>query len=135
MNLEKTLKEFGLKEKQAKVYLACLQVGSGSVLRIAERAELPRSSTELVLKILQQKGLASSYFRKSIKHFSAEDPHTIVALLKERTEMMEEALPKFMAMYRSSEKHPSVRFYEGTRAMKLVLGEILSEASLSLIHI
>lgn len=129
MQLEKILKEYGLKEKQAKVYLACLQVGSGPVLRIAERAGLARSSTELVLKSLQQKGLISSYFRKSIKHFSAEDPHKIVASLKERTEMMEEALPKFMAMYRSNETNPSVRFYEGTQAMKLILGEILTEAT------
>jgi len=129
MQLEKTLKEYGLNEKQAKVYLACLQVGSGPVLKIAEKAGLARSSTELVLRSLQQKGLVSSFYKKSIRHFSAEDPHAIVASLKERTEMMEEALPKFMAMYRSTKNHPSVRFYEGERAMKLILNEILDEAT------
>ena len=127
-DLQKILIEYGLKEKQAKVYLACLQVGSGSVLKIAEKAGLPRSTTELILKSLHEKGLVSSYKKKTVARFSAEDPHKIISTLKGKTELIERALPKFMAMYGSSQLKPSVRFYDGKAGMKLILNEILSEA-------
>ena len=37
MKLEQTLKDYGLKEKQIKVYLACLQLGTGPVVKIAQK--------------------------------------------------------------------------------------------------
>jgi sugar-specific transcriptional regulator TrmB len=128
MDLDKTLIEYGLKEKQALVYLACLQVGSGSILKIAERAGLARSTTELELKALQQKGLVSSYKKRTVHHYTADDPHKIIYSLKEKTELIQRTLPKFMAMYASSRNKPSVSFYEGRLGMKLVLDQMLAEA-------
>ena len=128
MSLESILTEYGLKDKEAKVYLACLQVSSGPVLKIAEKAGLARSTTEVVLKSLREKGLVSSFKRKSVNWYTAEDPHKIVSNLKSKTELMEQSLPKILAIYGNSMVRPTVRFYEGKKGIKLVLDEILEEA-------
>ena len=52
MRLEQTLKDYGLKEKQIKVYLACLQLGTGSVVKIAQKAGMPRSTVYEILESL-----------------------------------------------------------------------------------
>src|SRR3989338_11711458 len=127
-NLERTLIDYGLRPKQAKVYLATLQVGSGPILKIAQQAGLARSTTEIVLNTLLDKGLVSSFKKKRVKYFSADDPHTIIGTMKEKTTIMERALPKFMAVYGSSKTRPSVRFYEGKAGIKIILEEILNEA-------
>ena len=126
--LERILIEYGLRQKQAKVYLACLEVGSGTVLKIAQAAGMPRSTTELELNHLLDRGLVSIYKKKSVKYFSADDPHSLLNLLEEKSELIQRALPKFVSIYGSNKTRPSVRFYEGRQGLKLVLGEILAEA-------
>lgn len=128
MDLYNILIEYGLREKQARVYLACLEVGSAPILKIARQAGLARSTTELELEALLDRGLVSSFKKKRIRYFSADDPHTIVNSLKDKTELIQRFLPKFMALYGSNKQRPSVRFYEGKSGMKLILNEILSEA-------
>ena len=127
-NLERTLIDYGLRPKQAKVYLATLQVGSGPILKIAQQAGLARSTTELVLESLLDRGLVSSFKKKRVRYFSADDPHTIISSLKEKTAIIERALPKFMAVYGSTKSRPAVRFYEGKAGMQIILQEILDEA-------
>jgi len=128
LDLERTLIDYGLRPKQAKVYLATLQLGSGPILKIARQAGLARSTTEIVLASLLEKGLVSYFKKKRVKYFSADDPHTIIGTMKEKTTIMERALPKFMAVYGSSKTRPSVRFYEGKAGIKIILEEILNEA-------
>ena len=127
MSLEKILKEYGLKEKHAKVYLACLELGSGSVLKIAQKAALPRSTTEVILSALQEKGFVSSFKKKNAKYFSTEDPKTIIANAKAKAELLEKALPEFRDVYARSNIIPTVRFYHGKEGMKKVFDETLAD--------
>ena len=127
MSLEKTLKEYGLKEKHAKVYLACLEIGSGSILNISKKAALPRSTTEVILNSLQEKGFVSSFKKKSARYFSTEDPKAIIASAKSKAELLEKALPEFRELYARSNITPTVRFYHGKEGMKTVLNEILED--------
>ncbi|MEK7170020.1 MAG: helix-turn-helix domain-containing protein [Patescibacteria group bacterium] len=129
MSLEKTLKEFGLKEKHARVYLACLELGSGSVLKISKKAVLPRSTTEVILNSLQEKGFVSSFKKKNARYFSTEDPKKIIADAKTKAELLEKALPEFRDLYARSNVIPTVRFYHGKDGMKTVFQEIIDDTS------
>ncbi|MDD2807647.1 MAG: helix-turn-helix domain-containing protein [Patescibacteria group bacterium] len=128
MQLETILKQYGLNQKQAKVYLATLELGSASVSKIAEKANLPRSTTYITLENLQEKGLASSFKKKSIKWFSAQDPKTVIDLAKQKLKLIEESLPQFLAIYATATAKPDVRFYQGNEGVHLILEEILAEA-------
>lgn len=133
MALEKVLNEYGLKEKHARVYLACLELGSGSVLKISQKASLPRSTTEVILNALQEKGFVSSFKKRNARYFSTEDPKKIIANAKAKAELLEKALPEFRKLYARSNVIPTVRFYHGKEGMQKVLSEIIDDMPLELL--
>lgn len=128
MNLSKILQSYGLTEKQAKVYLACLELGTGSAQKIAEKALLPRTTVYEVLEHLVQHGFISTFLKKHIKHYSAEDPQQVIRLAESKVNTLKDALPEMNAIVGKSRKRPTVRFYQGKEQMKMVLEEMLAEA-------
>ncbi len=125
MTLENVLKEQGLKERYIKVYLACLELGSESIQTISRKAGVPRSTCGIVLEFLKQKGFVSSYKKKTIRHYSVEDPKKILSQIKQKAKIFEESLPQFSAFYGKNKILPSARLYEGKEGIKLVLNEVL----------
>jgi len=128
MNLEKTLKKFGLNKKQAKTYLACLELGSASVQKISQKAGIPRSTCYETLETLRKKSFISFFRKKKVKYFSAEKPEKIINYTKDKIIKLEEALPQLRALYGKARNRPTVRFYQGKQEMKLILHELLKEA-------
>jgi sugar-specific transcriptional regulator TrmB len=128
MDLEKTLKNYGLSQKQAKIYLACLELGSASVAKISQKAGLARSTSYEVLESLKQQGLVSTFQKKKVQYFSAEEPQRVINLAQEKANLLEQALPQLRAIYGQAKVQPTVRFYQGKQGMKLILDEVLAEA-------
>lgn len=129
MNLEKTLENYGLNEKEAKIYLACLELGSASVQKISQKAFIPRSTVYEILDNLQRKGFVSNFLKKKVKYFSVEAPQKVIGLTKEKLEVLEQALPQLNALYGEAKTRPTVRLYQGRDQMKIILKEILAEAN------
>ena len=127
MNLEKVLKDYGLGEKQAKIYLACLELGSASVQKISRKAGLARSTCYEILESLNMLGLVSKFQKKKVVNFNAESPRKLILLGQAKTGLLEQALPQFDALYGEARVRPVVRFYEGKTGMKLILEEILED--------
>lgn len=128
MNLNNTLKQYGLTEKQAKIYLACLELGAASVQKISHKAGLARSTTYEILENLQQQGFVTTFRKKKSLHFTAEEPERLLALAKNKITTLEQALPELRAISGEARIRPTVRFYQGTSGMRIVLNEILEEA-------
>jgi len=128
MNLKKVLENYGLSKKQASLYLACLEMDSASVYKISQKAKLPRSTCYEVLESLRGIGLVTTFRKKNVIYYSAEDPKIIINNTKEKIKDLEKALPEFLAMFGSSKTQPTVRFYLGKSGMKIILEEILNEA-------
>ncbi|HBU07065.1 MAG TPA: hypothetical protein DEB09_03190 [Candidatus Magasanikbacteria bacterium] len=128
MNLSKILQSYGLTEKEAKVYLACLELGSAPVQNIARKAMLSRSTVYEVLEHLLLGGFVNTFNKKKIKYFSAEDPQQIIRLAESKVNTLKDALPEMNAIVGQSRKRPTVRFYQGKEQMKMVLEEMLVEA-------
>jgi len=129
MSLIKTLKNFGLNEKQAKIYLACLELGSASVYKIAQKSGYPRSTCYDVLDGLKQKGLINTFLKKKVKFFTVEDLKNLITLQKEKLNILEDSLPQLNALYGITKERPTVRFYQGKEQMKMILREILKDAN------
>ena len=128
MNIENTLESYGLNEKEARIYLTCLGLRSSTVYKISKQAGLPRSTCYEILESLAQKGLVSSFQKNKVKYFTAEDPHTLVRVSEQKLEELNNALPQLLALYGTSGRKPTVRFYEGKIAVNSVLEEFVSEA-------
>jgi sugar-specific transcriptional regulator TrmB len=127
MNLEKVLENYGLTEKQAKIYLACLELGSASVQKISRKAGIARSTCYEILESINLLGLVSKFQKKKIINFNAEAPRQLIRLTQNKASLLEEVLPEFDARYGEARVRPTVRFYEGKTGMKLILEEILQD--------
>ncbi len=125
MNTTKTLQEFGLTQKQARIYLATLELGSAPVNAIAKKAEIPRPTCYDVLESLTNQGIASSYIKKKTRYYSVEEPKKIVELAQQRANTLKETLPQLEALYGHARERPQVRFFQGKEGMKQIFEEVL----------
>ena len=58
--LEQELQKIGLSEKEAKVYLAAMELGQAPVQKIAQKAKVNRATTYVILEGLQKKGVITT---------------------------------------------------------------------------
>ncbi len=70
----KQLIEFGLSEKEAKTYLALLELEVATVSEVSKTANINRSSAYVVLESLKKKGLAGISDDKNIRRYIAASP-------------------------------------------------------------
>lgn len=133
MELNKSLEYLGLNEKQAKVYLALLQMGSGSVPGISIKAGTKRPTTYLLLEELRMKGLATLLPKKKKAVYTAESPQKLLEEQREREEVIKGSLPELLAIYNSQKEKPKVTFYQGEDAVvNLYNKEIFKEKELDI---
>lgn len=118
--LEQELISIGLNEKEAKVYLASLELGQSTVQNISLKAGINRATTYFIIDGLMQRGLISSFNKGKKQYFIAADPERLIEILereKENIESKKENLKKLLPQLRSlnnkQQGRPVVRYYEG----------------------
>lgn len=127
MQLEKVLEQFGLTKKEVDIYLACLQLNNGTVLKIAQKAQVKRPTTYNILEDLIEKGLISRGKALNKNVYIAEDPKKLVKLAEIKRDNISEILPSLQAIYnvpRGTSK-PNIKVYEGLEAVKGVYLDIM----------
>lgn len=126
MNLMEQLERLDLKGRQAKVYLALLQLGSASAIEIAKYTKLKHPTVYDVLDLLREKQLVCETVSGRRRLFSPEDPARLAEIENRRKEALDAVLPDLYALYRGGEKRPRVHYYEGAEG-----GEALRSALLN----
>lgn len=117
-NLEKPLEKLGFSGKEAKVYLALLELGQGSIIEIAGKSGLKRTTVYNLLPELLQKGLIKSGARKKRTFFFVENLQYLKAETEERLETINDILPELRAIHNIIPYKPKITFYEGIGGMK-----------------
>ena len=128
MKLSLLLEEAGLNSKEAALYLALLELGSASVVQIARSSGVVRSTTYEILERLRTKRLVTTFLKKRVRYYSAEDPTLAVRWAQSRSDALKAALPELMALTGKNRKRPAIRYYEGKEGITIILEEILAEA-------
>jgi len=125
MELFNVLKKLNLNEKEAKVYLAVLEIGRGSVGTIANRAEIKRPTAYLILEDLRKKGLISLIKGAEKIIYIAESPERLLEEQKKKEKLITDSMPELLAIFNTKREKPKVRFYEGKdRILDLYHNEI-----------
>ncbi|MDQ1283768.1 MAG: HTH-type transcriptional regulator, sugar sensing transcriptional regulator [Patescibacteria group bacterium] len=127
MELFEALKHLGLNEKQAKVYVALLQMGSGSVPAISIKAGTKRPTTYLLLEELRMKGLVTLLPKKVKAIYTAQSPQRLLEEHEEKQEIIQQNLPELMAIYNSQKEKPKVVYYQGEENVAKLWDEIFKE--------
>jgi HTH-type transcriptional regulator, sugar sensing transcriptional regulator len=118
MELVESLKNLGISEKEAKVYLALLQLGKTTSYAIAVRSGLKKSTTYVVLDQLAEKGFVYKVPRAKKQLYVAESPEKVVTLARERIALVEKYLPELLASQKSKMEKVNVSYFEGILGIK-----------------
>ncbi|MFC1678389.1 TrmB family transcriptional regulator [Patescibacteria group bacterium] len=127
------LEYLGLSEKEAKVYLAALELGKSPVQKIAQKAGVNRATTYVIIEGLMKKGLISSIQKDKKQLFNAEAPEKLNLLFREQVmaiqrkqEYLDKLLPDLRSLKASDKDKPSVRYFEGRDGMRVIAEEIFN---------
>ncbi|MCX6716668.1 MAG: helix-turn-helix domain-containing protein [Candidatus Taylorbacteria bacterium] len=121
MNMIESVKNLGLKDKEAKIYIALLQLGQATAYVIADRANIKKPTTYVILEELIEKGFVTKVPRTRKKLYSAKSPNEIFNSAEEKLNITKKILPELMAMAmansNSNNKSRTI-FYEGLAGIK-----------------
>jgi len=124
------LRDYGLSEKEAKVYLACLKSGASTANKISNLTELRRSTTYDILQALKSKGLIGFFVKDKKYYFQAVEPRELIALLKEKEDKIKRVLPELEKIKESAREKPLVEMFEGIKGAIALLEELYKEKEL-----
>ncbi|MFH1207212.1 MAG: helix-turn-helix domain-containing protein [Patescibacteria group bacterium] len=125
MEISKELEKFGLNQKQAEVYLACLELGQSSVQRIADKTEIKRTSVYDLLQNLIDKRLVTQTIKGKKRLFVPEDPETLKKSIRQKEMELDALLPQLKSMFYVPGVKPRMEYYEGVAGVKTVLEKTL----------
>ena len=125
MEINKSLEQLGLAGKKADVYLASLELGSASVIEIAKKAGVKRTTCYDILLELEKEGLISETSKGKKRLFIGEDPEKIKKDLAKKQGLIEDILPELKSIYNIKGVKPKIRFYEGKEGLREVYEDTL----------
>lgn len=132
MEFIQELTNLGLKDKEAAVYLSCLELGPSPVQPIARKAKVVRATTYVILESLMSMGLVTKYKEGKKTLFSAETPRQLLRLLErqqeaihEKQQDLEAILPELQMLTKAAGDKPSVRYFEGREGLRAIRQEMI----------
>lgn len=130
------LKQLGLSEKEAKVYIASLEVGAATADELAKHAKLNRSTTYVQIQELMRFGLMSTFKKGKRTYFAPESPYNLRQIierkhreLNEQAHLLEGFVPELLSLYATSGVRPIVRSFEGKEGLIAMRREVLKTKS------
>lgn len=124
---EEALKKFGLTERESKVYLAALTLGTATANSISKYAKIERTTTYDILKSLIEKGIASYILKDKKKCFEVISPENLISILEANKKLLQSALPDFKALTQKNIEKPQVRLFEGKLGIKNLINSVYNE--------
>lgn len=115
----------GLGSREARVYLACLELGKSNVSQIQKSVKLSRSTTYYILQTLIEIGLIVQSVEKKKKIYIAENPDQIDKILIARKEKIDDSIKNLheiipnLAVKKNKEKF-LIKYYQGENSIHLL---------------
>lgn len=125
----KQLIDAGFSEKEAKVYLAILELGEGNIAQVTRKSGVKRATVYLEIDSLKQKGYVSMVKRRGRSIFLAENPQRIEQRLAEKKEAVSRLMPELLSIANVLDHKPKVRYFEGTEGLKEVYKDTLNDSA------
>lgn len=126
------LMQLGCSDKHIKFYHANLELGTATLMEIAQKARLQRSTAYVLADELVRKGLINEDHKPYKKSFVAAEPDTLLQKLEAKQRRvgrsslaLKSALPELRAIHQTSTIRPRVRTFEGFQGLEAVLQDIL----------
>lgn len=113
------LKNLGLSEKEAKIYLALLQLGPSTPYQIAKKAELKRPTAYVIAEELVEKGLIVHVPGENPRKYIARTPDSFFEEAEGKLAKAKSALPELRSLQKGGTlEKPSIMYYEGPEGVR-----------------
>lgn len=134
--MKKLFENFGLDEKEEKIFLELVRLGASPISVWAKHANTKRSTMYVYLKKFVDLGLVETFERKNVLYAKAIPVSALDGIIRNNIEELQSAravlktsLPKLKSLEKNSPITPKVRFYEGAAKVEIAYSHILNERS------
>lgn len=117
-DIHANLEKIGFSPKGAQIYLALLNLGSASVIEIAQKTKLKRTSVYNILPDLIQQGFVKTAVQQKRRIFYIEDVRQLERSLDEKHTLIHDILPELHAIHNVLPYKPKITYYEGESGAK-----------------
>jgi DNA-binding MarR family transcriptional regulator len=117
-HLIEPLKNLGLTEKEAKVYLALLQLGTATPYRIAKKSGLKRPTAYVIAEELVEKGLIVHVPGEEPKQYIARSPESVLEAQEAKLLKAKSILPELKSLQKNVSEKVSVLYFEGVEGLR-----------------
>ncbi len=125
MELSKTLKQIGLTEKEATLYMGALTLGRFSIVEIARKTGLKRPTCYVIIEELIAKGLLSAVPGPKKTLYAAEHPDALLRSARHSYHLAEEVMPQLQVLMKSATDKPILKVYVGQAGLQNIFEDIL----------
>jgi len=124
-DINNVLQDLGLDSKEAKIYLALLELGSGTVQEVSQKSGVKRTNIYNFIGPLKGKGIINEIVEDDKIILVPENPDILVKRAERNYQEIKVALPELMGIFNLPGTKPKVRFYEGIEGLKKGWGDLL----------
>jgi len=118
------IQKLGLGEKEARVYLAALELGNATMQELAEKSGVKRTSIYNFLDEMKQRKLLFEVKKNGKVYIQAGNPEVLVSQAEKQLKDLKESLPFLSGLYSEPVNKSKVKFFLGTESLKNLYKEI-----------
>lgn len=122
----KLLQQLGLEDKEAKVYLAALEYGPTTIIELAAKSGVKRTTIHEFIEAMVEQGFIIATFSGKRKLYNAAPPESLELILQKQTQAIKQLLPDLKFLASKSLQKPKIRYYEGAEGIKHLYDDLLT---------
>ena len=111
--LANKLSGLGLSEKSARIYIALLQLGAGTVQDLAHRTGIVRTTCYQLIDELERKGLLSATRSGKRAVYVAESPDVLITNAEQSLSRARALIPSLSHLLEGNSKRPIIEIHDG----------------------
>ncbi|MCX6743685.1 MAG: hypothetical protein NT116_05655 [Candidatus Parcubacteria bacterium] len=117
--------QLGINKKQAKVYLAALELGPSTIAKLAQKSGIKRTTLNEFIQEIVAKGLLVTSVSGKRRLYSAISPAELEILIDKQKEIISQIKPELNLLASKTPQKPKVRYYEGQAGVRRIYEEML----------
>lgn len=111
--MQNALQQFGMSERQSRIYLELRNHGGLTAAELARQTGIPRVSVYSCIEDLQRQGIVTRLKKNRRQLYEAQAPELLLESFQKRMSLFESAMPFLSALGPGIADKFSVRLYEG----------------------
>lgn len=128
--IKENLTKLGFSPSEIKVYLNLYETGASYANRISAETNINRTNVYEALDRLLAKGIISFIVKNKIKWFQANDPKSILSLIKQKEEQLEQLRSQLLNEFKDIKpiqepKQLEATIFIGKKGLRILFEEIL----------